>query len=145
MKSRGLGDVYKRQRSITKLRDDLNEKFPKEIPWNYRAVRMILGNPVYCGYNQFMGEIYKGNHEAIISKEDFDKTQEELKIRQRNALENNNPRPFQAKYILSGISQCGYCGAPLKLLMGMVRKDLSLIHISEPTRLHKVSRMPSSA
>ena len=114
---------YLSGRSITKLRDDLNEKFPKEIPWNYRAVRMILGNPVYCGYNQFMGEIYKGNHEAIISKEDFDKTQEELKIRQRTALENNNPRPFQAKYILSGISQCGYCGAPLKLLMGMVRKD----------------------
>ena len=24
-------------------------------------------------------------------------------------------------------------------------QDLSLIHISEPTRLHKVSRMPSSA
>lgn len=116
-------ESYLSGRSITKLRDDLNEKFPKEIPWNYRAVRMILGNPVYCGYNQFMGEIYKGNHEAIISKEDFDKTQEELKIRQRNALENNNPRPFQAKYILSGISQCGYCGAPLKLLMGMVRKD----------------------
>lgn len=114
---------YLSGRSITKLRDDLNDKYPKPIPWNYRAVRVILGNPVYCGYNQFMGEIYKGNHEAIISKEDFDKTQEELKIRQRTALENNNPRPFQAKYILSGISQCGYCGAPLKLLMGMVRKD----------------------
>ena len=114
---------YLSGRSITKLRDDLNDKFPKEIPWNYRGVRMILGNPVYCGYNQFMGEIYKGTHEPIISKEDFDKTQEELKIRQRTALENNNPRPFQAKYILSGISQCGYCGAPLKLLMGMVRKD----------------------
>ena len=25
------------------------------------------------------------------------------------------------------------------------KKKLSLIHISEPTRLHKVSRMPSSA
>ena len=25
------------------------------------------------------------------------------------------------------------------------RRELSLIHISEPTRLHKVSRMPSSA
>ena len=116
-------ESYLSGRSITKLRDDLNDKYPKQIPWNYRAVRMILGNPVYCGYNQFMGEIYKGNHEPIISKEDFDKTQEELKIRQRTALENNNPRPFQAKYILSGISQCGYCGAPLKLLMGMVRKD----------------------
>lgn len=114
---------YLSGRSITKLRDDLNDKYPKPIPWNYRAVRMILGNPVYCGYNQFMGEIYKGTHEPIISKETYDKVQEELKIRQRTALENNNPRPFQAKYILSGISQCGYCGAPLKLLMGMVRKD----------------------
>ena len=28
---------------------------------------------------------------------------------------------------------------------GNVAKALSLIHISEPTRLHKVSRMPSSA
>lgn len=116
-------ESYLSGRSITKLRDDLNEKFPKEIPWNYRAVRMILGNPVYCGYNQFMGEIYKGNHEAIISKEDFDKTQEELKIRQRNALENLNPRPFQAKYMLSGIAQCGYCGAPLKIILGVKRKD----------------------
>ena len=28
---------------------------------------------------------------------------------------------------------------------GDVLRNLSLIHISEPTRLHKVSRMPSSA
>lgn len=116
-------ESYLSGRSITKLRDDLNEKFQKEKPWNYRAVRGILGNPVYCGYNQFMGDIYKGNHEPIISKEDFDKTQEELKIRQRTAAENVNPRPFQSKYMLSGIAQCGYCLAPLKILMGMYRKD----------------------
>ena len=116
-------ESYLSGRSITKLRDDLNEKFQKEKPWNYRAVRGILGNPVYCGYNQFMGDIYKGNHEPIISKEDFDKTQEELKIRQRTAAENVNPRPFQAKYMLSGIAQCGYCLAPLKIMMGMYRKD----------------------
>lgn len=116
-------ESYLSGRSITKLRDDLNEKFPKEKPWNYRAVRVILDNPVYCGYNQYLGELYKGNHEPIISKEDFDKTQEELKIRQRTALENFNPRPFQAKYMLSGIVQCGYCLAPLKILMGMYRKD----------------------
>ena len=114
---------YLSGRSITKLRDDLNEKYPKPIPWNYRAVRVILDNPVYCGYNQYLGEIYKGNHEPIISKETYDKTQEELKIRQRTALENLNPRPFQAKYMLSGIGQCGYCLAPLKIIMGVKRKD----------------------
>lgn len=116
-------ESYIRGRSITKLRDDLNEKYPKHVPWSYRAVRAILDNPVYCGLNQFKGEIYPGNHEPIISKEDYDKTQAELKIRQKTAAENSNPRPFQAKYILSGIAQCGYCGAPLKILMGVVRKD----------------------
>ena len=116
-------ESYLSGRSITKLRDDLNEKFPKEKPWNYRAVRVILDNPVYCGYNQYLGEIYKGNHEPIISKEVYDKTQKELKIRQRTAAENINPRPFQAKYMLSGIAQCGYCLAPLKIMLGVIRKD----------------------
>lgn len=116
-------ESYLSGRSITKLRDDLNEKFPKEKPWNYRAVRVILDNPVYCGYNQYLGELYKGNHEPIISKKVYDKTQKELKLRQRTAAENVNPRPFQAKYMLSGIAQCGYCLAPLKILMGMYRKD----------------------
>lgn len=116
-------ESYLSGRSVTKLRDDLNEQYPKPIPWNYRAVRKILDNPVYCGYNQYLGEIYKGNHEPIITKEVYDKTQKELKIRQRTAAENVNPRPFQSKYMLSGIVQCGYCLAPLKILMGVIRKD----------------------
>lgn len=114
---------YLAGRSITKLRDDLNEKYPKEISWNYRAVRGILSNPVYCGYNQYKGQLFPGEHEPIISEDVYKRTQEELKIRQRTAAEKTNPRPFQAKYMLSGLAQCGYCGAPLKLLMGMVRKD----------------------
>lgn len=114
---------YLAGRSITKLRDDLNEKYPKEIDWNYRAVRIILANPVYCGYNQYKGEVYPGNHEPIITEEDFNKTQEELKIRQNTAAEKFNPRPFQAKYMLSGIAQCGYCGAPLAITLGTKRKD----------------------
>ena len=137
-------ESYLRGRSITKLRDDLNEKYPKEKPWNYRAVRKILDNPVYCGYNQYLGEIYKGNHEPIISKETYDKTQEELKIRQRTALENLNPRPFQAKYMLSGIAQCGYCLAPLKIIMGVKRKDGSRFkkyecHQRHPRKLRGVT------
>ena len=114
---------YLAGRSITKLRDDLNEKYPKEISWNYRVVRGILSNPVYCGYNQYKGQLFPGEHESIISEDVYKRTQEELKIRQRSAAEKTNPRPFQAKYMLSGLAQCGYCGAPLKLLMGMVRKD----------------------
>lgn len=114
---------YLAGRSITKLRDDLNEKYPKEISWNYRAVRGILSNPVYCGYNQYKGQLFPGEHEPIISEDVYKRTQEELKIRQRAAAEKTNPRPFQAKYMLSGLAKCGYCHAPLKLIMGGIRKD----------------------
>lgn len=108
--------------SITKLRDALNDSYPKKPAWSYRIIRQILANPVYCGYNQYKGEIYKGNHEPIISKENFDEVQKELKIRQRKAAEYSNPRPFQAKYMLSGLAKCGYCGAPQKIIMGARRK-----------------------
>lgn len=109
--------------SITKLRDALNEQYGQDKEWNYRTVRVILSNPVYCGYNQFKGQIFPGTHEPIISEEDFNKTQEEIKIRQRTAAQRFNPRPFQAKYMLSGIAQCGYCSAPLAIKLGMKRKD----------------------
>lgn len=109
--------------SITKLRDALNEQYGQDKEWSYRTVRAILSNPVYCGYNQFKGQIFPGTHEPIISEEDFNKTQEEIKTRQRTAAQRFNPRPFQAKYMLSGIAQCGYCSAPLAIKLGMKRKD----------------------
>lgn len=115
--------LYLSGMSITKLRDTLNEQYGQDKEWSYRTVRVILSNPVYCGYNQFKGQIFPGTHEAIISEEDFNKTQEEIKTRQRTAAERFNPRPFQAKYMLSGIAQCGYCLAPLAIKLGMKRKD----------------------
>lgn len=112
--------------SITKLRDYLNDHYGKDKggkTWSYRAVRVALDNPVYAGYVRYEGKLYNGLHEPIITEELYNKTQEELKIRQRKATEKFNPRPFQAKYMLSGIAQCGYCHAPLKLILGMIRKD----------------------
>lgn len=120
---RKMFEWYLSGMSITKLRDALNEQYGQDKEWSYRTVRVILSNPVYCGYNQFKGQIFPGAHEAIISEDDFNKTQEEIKTRQRTAAERFNPRPFQAKYMLSGIAQCGYCSAPLAIKMGMKRKD----------------------
>lgn len=120
---RKMFEWYLSGMSITKLRDTLNEQYGQDKEWSYRTVRVILSNPVYCGYNQFKGQIFPGTHEPIISEEDFNKTQEEIKTRQRTAAERFNPRPFQAKYMLSGIAQCGYCSAPLAIKMGMRRKD----------------------
>lgn len=109
--------------SITKLRDKINEEYPKKPAWSYRTIRGILANPVYCGLNQYKGQTFQGTHKAIISLDDFEQTQRELAKRQQTAKELSNPRPFQAKYMLSGLVQCGYCHAPLKVILGAVRKD----------------------
>ena len=109
--------------SITKLRDKINEEYPKQPAWSYRTIRGILANPVYCGLNQYKGQTFQGTHKAIISLDDFERTQRELAKRQQTAKELSNPRPFQAKYMLSGLAQCGYCHAPLKVILGAVRKD----------------------
>ena len=42
----------------------------------------------------------------------------------------------------AALAECGGEGGDVVVVEV---KNLSLIHISEPTRLHKVSRMPSSA
>ena len=109
--------------SITKLRDKINEEYPKQPAWSYRTIRGILANPVYCGLNQYKGQTFQGAHKAIISLDDFEQAQRELAKRQQTAKELSNPRPFQAKYMLSGLAQCGYCHAPLKVILGAVRKD----------------------
>lgn len=109
--------------SITKLRDKINEEYPKNPAWSYRTIRGILANPVYCGLNQYKGQTFQGTHKPIISLVDFEQTQRELAKRQQTAKELSNPRPFQAKYMLSGLAQCGYCHAPLKVILGAVRKD----------------------
>lgn len=109
--------------SITKLRDKINEEYPKQPAWSYRTIRGILANPVYCGLNQYKGQTFQGTHKPIISLDDFEQTQRELAKRQQTAKELSNPRPFQAKYMLSGLAQCGYCHAPLKVILGQKRKD----------------------
>ena len=109
--------------SITKLRDKINEEYPKQPAWSYRTIRGILANPVYCVLNKYKGQTFQGTHKHIISLVDFEQTQRELAKRQQTARELSNPRPFQAKYMLSGLAQCGYCHAPLKVILGAVRKD----------------------
>ena len=116
-------EIYSSGMSITKLRDKINEEYPKQPSWSYRTIRGILANPVYCGLNQYKGQTFQGTHKAIISLDDFEQTQRELAKRQQTAKELSNPRPFQAKYMLSGLAQCGYCHAPLKVILGQKRKD----------------------
>ncbi len=82
----------------------------KGTRWSWKTVRDVLMNIVYTGYISFKGELYPGMHKPIIDMETYKNAQTQLEIRRVNA---DNPRPFRAKYMLSGLLKCHYCGSTL--------------------------------
>lgn len=92
-----------------------NETYIINSIWQPKTIRLILSNVTYIGgvrygINKKNGfEVLEGLHEAIITKELWDKTQEKLnKIKK---IHRTN-RPKDDVYY-SGILVCGYCGQKL--------------------------------
>ena len=64
----------------------------------------ILRNSFYYGHFRYAGEVYEGTHEAIISKELYDKVNAIIKNRARRTDVKNDPSPY------CGLMRCGGCG-----------------------------------
>ncbi len=75
-------------------------------PWDSNTVHRMLRNPVYVGKVRYKGEIYEGEHEAIIADEVFDRVQQILDAKScgRGPRRNRNP-----DYLLAGLLYCR-CG-----------------------------------
>lgn len=75
----------------------------------------ILTNPFYCGQFFWEGQLYRGQHEAMISMEEFDEAQRILGSRGKpRAACNENPYP--------GLIRCTTCGG----MVVMERKNKKL-------------------
>lgn len=72
------------------------------------SIKTMLQNKIYYGVITYNGEEYEGQHEAIISKELFDKAQERMKEIAKNS---NQKTGFVSTNLLSGSIWCGNCGA----------------------------------
>lgn len=115
---------YLNGKSVVKIIRDLNAEghVGRKKPWGETITKYLLKNETYLGKSKYKGKVFEGQHDAIISQELFDLVQLEVEKRQISAFEKyNNPRPFRAKYMLSGLMKCGYCGASLGLKY--TRKD----------------------
>lgn len=124
--------IYKRYDdglSLTGLLKQLNAEghIGRELPWNFHSLRYLLANQTYTGKVGFSAKWYPGLQKPIIDQETFDFTQAELKRRQiTTAKLNNLPRPFQAKYMLSGLLKCGICGYGFSIQISKRNKDKSI-------------------
>jgi DNA invertase Pin-like site-specific DNA recombinase len=80
--------------------------------WNYPGGRplhsdfvfRLLRNPIYYGHFKYVGELYEGKHEPIITKELFDRVQEMLVARSHPQTPQKQPKAF------TGLLRCGQCG-----------------------------------
>jgi len=64
----------------------------------------ILSNPFYYGVFRFRGELYKGKHQPMITKQEFDKVQKILD-------KGYTTRPKNYEFTYTGLIKCGECGA----------------------------------
>jgi site-specific DNA recombinase len=71
------------------------------------SVRNVLSNDVYLGTLKYNEVVVENAHQAIISREDFEKVQE---LRQKRQ-EIYGDSPYQTKYLLASMLFCGQCGA----------------------------------
>lgn len=84
--------------------------------WTDSTISIILNNPVYYGDMNWSGEVYKGNHEPIITKEEYDNVQRIIKLRNTNV----SGRAVSSPYIFSQKLKCPSCG---KSLVGSTTKS----------------------
>jgi site-specific DNA recombinase len=75
-------------------------------PWQKTSFSIILSNEAYVGVYHFGSVRIEGGMPAILSKEEFDKVQEEV----RNRRARNQPNRWQkSDFLLTGKLFCGHC------------------------------------
>ncbi|MDD5044864.1 MAG: recombinase family protein [Candidatus Omnitrophica bacterium] len=120
---RKIFDLYIEKRSllsVTMIMNDLRyttKQYTSEtgkkfggIQFTSNGIQLILRNPLYIGKVSYQGELYPGEHEAIISGETFQKAQ--------SILVENRPEwktIKKAKHIglLSGLLRCKACNCAM--------------------------------
>ena len=91
---------------VSKQRTTKKGKLVGGAPLDIGAIYKILNNPVYIGKTQYKNERYDGRHQAIVTQETWEATQQLL--RQRAVMKKREAKPEQ-RAVLSGLLKCSGC------------------------------------
>ena len=75
--------------------------------WSKNRVKRVLTDTFYYGDFEYSGEIHKGTHKPIISKQLYDKVQAAMEMRGRKQKAHKDPQA------LCGLLKCGSCGCSI--------------------------------
>jgi len=82
-----------------------SQRLPRRPLGKTQAYR-LLTNPFYYGYFMWKGELRKGSHSPIISREEFDKVQAQIGKRSKNLKVKND-------FWWYGLVKCAECGSSI--------------------------------
>ncbi|MFB3894366.1 MAG: recombinase family protein [Phycisphaerae bacterium] len=79
-------------------------------PFDKSSLHVLLTNPIYAGKTRYKDELHRGEHEAIIDQETFDKVGKQLKVNGRTG-----GTEVRNKYgaLLRGLLRCKSCGTAM--------------------------------
>ena len=78
--------------------------------WDIPKIYRVLNSYTYLGKVNYKGEIYDGEHEAIIEQSVWDTVHEFLKA---NTPRTDNTKKVESISPLKGVLFCGHCGGPI--------------------------------
>jgi site-specific DNA recombinase len=120
---RALFRAYQEEKSLVATADVLNArgwrtkkcitrtgKRTGGLRWDKGSVHRQLTNQVYVGKVDFQGQIYEGEHEAILDEATFARVQQLLKSQ---APEANGERRCRLDFLLRGLLRCRVCGSAM--------------------------------
>lgn len=89
--------------------------------FQYYQVWRILQNPKYIGLIEYDGQLYEGQHEPIITKEQFNMVKKELTKRNYNPNAGKSGRAVQRsknyyRWHMIDILYCGECGGKMRII-----------------------------
>lgn len=95
------------------------------------AIGKILHDPFYYGYFRWKGEIKRGNHEPIITKDLYNKVQEVLSPKSKKR------KGFKHDFTYTGLMTCGECGFGIT---AETQKGHIYYHCTKPRGVEKCSQ-----
>ncbi len=103
---------YAEVASIPHIIHEVNSKgwyHPSGRLWRHATISALLKNVVYIGKVSYKGNVYNGEHKAIIDLDVWEKVQALLKKSRQKP--GTSPRASTAP--LKGILRCGHCGCAM--------------------------------
>ncbi len=114
MQVRKVFELFLLEKSLHYIRAYMHNHYTNKYgDWHsVSSIHSTLSQKIVNGKIEYRGEVYEGRHEAIIDDDTFEKAQQRYeKIRWNKKDAKHKKRPFQAKYLLIGLLECGNCGA----------------------------------